>query len=266
VHGPVSIGGCTTQEHIYEDNASRSFLIYLDESEAQDERVMQYQRRLSAGTVNTYMQRQVQQQLQNVQRLLQPVSVRNPYAEQLVIPREVLKPRRTNAHYIAFIEAISFYKQYQREHQVDKETGEVYIETTLEDIAEANQLMKEILLKKSDELGYATRNFLEQLKAVLQREDWTSFTTRDVRAQLREHPSKQKRYMVELQQYGYVRKTAGNKKQGFVYAVADEMEYLQLQQRIHHALDEILQQLSSSAVVQYPVKPLKPTTGKAKRQ
>ena len=40
VKGPVSIGGCTTSEHIYEDNANRSFLIYLDESEAQDERVM----------------------------------------------------------------------------------------------------------------------------------------------------------------------------------------------------------------------------------
>jgi hypothetical protein len=40
VKGPVSIAGCTTKEAIYEDNANRSFLIYLDESAAQDELVM----------------------------------------------------------------------------------------------------------------------------------------------------------------------------------------------------------------------------------
>ena len=38
VEGPVSVGGCTTREHIYEDNANRSFLIYLDESKTQDKK------------------------------------------------------------------------------------------------------------------------------------------------------------------------------------------------------------------------------------
>ncbi|NTW32625.1 MAG: hypothetical protein HGB12_08385, partial [Bacteroidetes bacterium] len=46
VEGPVSVAGCTTQESIYEDNANRSFLIYLDESKEQDERIMNYQRKL----------------------------------------------------------------------------------------------------------------------------------------------------------------------------------------------------------------------------
>ena len=32
VHGPVSIAGCTTHESLYEDNANRCFLLYLDES------------------------------------------------------------------------------------------------------------------------------------------------------------------------------------------------------------------------------------------
>jgi len=96
VKGPVSIGGCTTNEHIYEDNANRSFLIYLDESEAQDERVMDYQRKLSAGKIDITEQQRIQRLLQNSQRLLQPISVRNPYAEELIIPKEVFKPRRTN--------------------------------------------------------------------------------------------------------------------------------------------------------------------------
>ena len=93
----------------------------------------------------------------------------------------MFKPRRTNAHYIAFIEVITFYKQYQREHKVDKETGEIYIETTLEDIAEANELMKNVLLKKADELGYASRKFLERLKNYLQIRQLKNFTNKQIR-------------------------------------------------------------------------------------
>jgi hypothetical protein len=40
----------------------------------------------------------------------------------------------------------TYYHQYQREQKVDKETGEMYIETTLEDVAEANKLLKETFL------------------------------------------------------------------------------------------------------------------------
>ncbi len=33
VEGPVSVAGCTTKESLYEDNANRSFLIYIDEKQ-----------------------------------------------------------------------------------------------------------------------------------------------------------------------------------------------------------------------------------------
>jgi hypothetical protein len=247
VKGPVSIGGCTTNEHIYEDNANRSFLIYLDETETQDERVMEYQRKLSAGKIDVTEQQKIRKLLQNVQRVLQPISVRNPYAEQLIIPKEVFKPRRTNAHYIAFIEAVTFYKQYQREHKVDKETGEIYIETTLEDIAEANELMKNILLKKADELGYATRKFFERTKAFLQGSKLKTFTNKQLREALKENPNTQKKYMAELLRYGHVQKKEGDKKKGFYYEVISYEEYKKLQQQIHNALDEVLARLQKQA-------------------
>ncbi len=267
VKGPVSIGGCTTNEHIYEDNANRSFLIYLDETEAQDERVMDYQRKLSAGKIDVTEQQKIQRLLQNVQRVLQPITVRNPYAEQLLIPKEVFKPRRTNAHYIAFIEAITFYKQYQREHKVDTDSGEIFIETTLEDIQEANELMKNILLKKADELGYATRKYFEQLKNYLQENSQKTFVNSSIRKVFREHPSKQKRFMIELQQYGFIKRIDGDKKKGFVYEVVSNEEYNKLQQMINTALDDVLQRLrdgSGSVVVHEHSKPLKAATVKRK--
>ena len=248
VYGPVSIAGCTTQERIYEDNANRSFLIYLDESEEQDEKVMQYQRLLSAGKINGYEERQIKTMMQNVQRILQPITVRNPYAEYLKIPKEVFKPRRTNAHYIAFIEAITFYKQYQREQKSDPDTGEIYIETTIEDIAEANAMMKHILLRKSDELSGACRSYFEILKQHVKNNELKNFTNKEIRKILRTEHSKQKKYMVELQQYGYVRKNEGDKKKGYRYEVNSFEEYEQLQTRINTVLDEILQQLQAKEI------------------
>ncbi|MGE0561292.1 MAG: hypothetical protein AB7O47_05710 [Flavobacteriales bacterium] len=272
VHGPVSIAGCTTQERIYEDNANRSFLIYLDESEEQDEKVMHYQRAISAGQINTDTEKQAKEQLQNCQRVLQPIKIINPYALDLKIPKEVFKPRRTNAHYIAFIEAITFYKQYQKEQQVDENTGELYIQTTLEDIAEANQLMKDILLRKSDELSGGCRSYFEQLKKYVQHTSPSgrqggAFTNKEIRAALRINHNTQKMYMAELQQYNYIRKTTGDKKKGYTYQVISFEEYQQLQARITTVLDDILNQLKAKEVeklkeVVSPKQPLKTTPPK----
>src|SRR5688572_6076802 len=89
VEGPVSIAGCTTKESVYEDNANRSFLIYIDESKAQDDHIMEYQRKMSAGKIDTTEQQKIINQFQNMQRTLQTVQVRNPFAEFLKIPDEV---------------------------------------------------------------------------------------------------------------------------------------------------------------------------------
>ena len=125
VEGPVSVAGCTTQESIYEDNSNRSFLLYIDESAEQDIRIMNYQRLISAGKINEDQEHKSRELLKDVQRVLKPIKVINPYAEYLELPQSVFKPRRTNSHYLQFIEAITFYKQYQREQQVNEETGEL---------------------------------------------------------------------------------------------------------------------------------------------
>ena len=114
VEGPVSVSGCTTQESIYEDNSNRSFLLYIDESSEQDKKIMHYQRLLSAGKVNKDDEFIAARFLRDVQRVLKPIKVINPYAEFLELPQSVFKPRRTNSHYLQFIEAITFYKQLQR--------------------------------------------------------------------------------------------------------------------------------------------------------
>ncbi len=277
VEGPVSVAGCTTQESIYEDNANRSFLIYLDESKEQDEKIMNYQRKLSAGAINFEEEHHIKELMKNVQRMLQPMSVRNPYAELLQIPQEVFKPRRTNAHYLQFIEAITFYKQYQREHKADENTGEIYIETMLEDIQEANTLMKEILLRKSDELNGACRNYFEQLKTYLQQAKENYFTSKQISKALRIPVSTVKRHHLHLFINGYIRhytdkKEAdkANKSKSYCYEIVSYEEYRELQSRISTALDEALNKvkenrLNGSLTAHCTTEPMQPNSSKEKK-
>lgn len=243
VEGPVCVAGCTTKESLYEDNANRGFLIYIDESAEQDERIMAYQRRLSAGKIDLAGQWNIIGEFKNMQRILRPVQVRNPYAEKLQIPRQVFKPRRSNAHYLAFIEAVTFYHQYQREKQYDKDTGEEYIQTSLEDIEEANKLMKDVLIRKSDPLSAASRKYLERLKQWLKKENKISFTNKEARQALRVNPSNQKRYMLQLQDYDYVEKIRGERGKTYHYRISNLEEYEQLKGGISSVLDEILDKL-----------------------
>ncbi len=243
VEGPVSVAGCTTQESVYEDNSNRSFLLYIDESEEQDKKIMQYQRRASAGKINKDDEFTTARFLRDVQRVLSPVAVRNPYAEFLELPQSVFKPRRTNSHYLQFIEAITFYKQAQRTKKYDEQSGEEYIETTIEDIQEANQLIKEVLLRKSDVLNGACRNFFEMIKGYLKANTQTTFTNKEIRHVLRINPSNQKRYMIQLQEAGLIQKTKGNKRNGYLYEVANYEDYSDTNKQIETLLTDTVKNL-----------------------
>ncbi len=142
VEGPICVSGATTQGYIYEDNANRSFLLHIDESSNHLNQVMEYQRQLQAGLINEVQQQAARQILKNAQRLLRKVKVINPYAPDLRIPDCVFKKLRTNMHYLKLIEIITFYNQYQRKWKKNQ-SGEYFIESTLDDIALANWLVKE---------------------------------------------------------------------------------------------------------------------------
>jgi predicted transcriptional regulator len=244
VEGPVSVAGCTTQESIYEDNSNRSFLLYIDESAEQDQRIMDYQRRASAGKINEQDEYLAAELLRNVQRVLKPIKVINPFAEYLQLPKSVFKPRRTNSHYLQFIEAITFYKQYQRTMSADKETGEEYIETTIEDIKEANELIIDVLLRKSDTITGACRNHLERLKAYLKANSQTTFTNAEIRRNLRVKETTLRRYNNQLLLENYIKKVKGKKGQLYHFEIINIDEYKELKTLIKKALDNCIAQIN----------------------
>ncbi len=247
VEGPISLSGTTTREKLYEDNANRSILIYLDNSKTHKENIMDYQRILSAGEINHQKEEEIKEFFKDIQTVLKPIKIKNPYAKKLIIPETVFKPLRTNTHYLSFIEIVTFYKQYQRKKFLD-ENGQEYIKTTLEDIKEANELLKDVLLAKSDELSKTCRNFLETIKSYLKKEEKTTFYRSEIRDYLRINPHNIRHYLFQLYQYGYIKIIGGNKyKQGYEYELTKKEEYVKLKEKVNNALDLALEKIKSAA-------------------
>ena len=244
VQGPICFAGCTTKERIYEDNANRCLLLYRDESKQHKDKIMAAQRKASAGKINELEQTRIKELFKDVQMILKPVKVVNPFAEKLVLPNKVFKPLRTNAHYLQFIEVITFYHQHQRTIKTSA-SGTKYIETTIQDVEWANKLMKDILLAKSDELTWGVRQFLERLKKWLKAEQLESFTTGVVRKALRINPNTIKKHIRSLNHYGHIKVLGGNRYRGLEYALVSTDDYDVLHKNITTALDKALESIKN---------------------
>ena len=246
VEGPICLAGTTTRERLYEDNANRSLLIYVDNSQEHKELVMDYQRRISAGRINVKEEERLKEFFKDMQSVLTPISVRNPFAELLRLPEHVFKPLRTNSHYLAFIETVTFYHQYQREIKTDPGTGERYIETTIEDIEWSNRLLNDVLLAKSDELSGECRGLFERLKRWVKTEGKASFFATEVREAFRMNPSNLKYYLIQLSRYGYIKPVGGNRyKRGYEYEIINFDEYKNLNTNISSVFDEVLKEIKN---------------------
>mgnify|MGYP001800299893 CR=1 FL=1 len=245
VEGPISVCGCTTKESVYEDNANRSLLLHLDGSKEQDKRIMDYSRNLKAGLVDQEKEETTREQLEHLQRILLPKKIINPYAIYIELPQEVFKPRRTLTLLLSFIEAITYHHQYQREELADQH-GEVYIETTPEDIEWAFKLLRDVLFRKSDELSGACREFYEWLIQSERKLNIASFFGSEIRKERRINPRTLSRYLQELTAYGKLQITGGNKyKTGYQYSLAEPTD--NLQDSVDQQISKVLEQVKKAA-------------------
>ena len=168
VEGPVMIFLTTTAIDIDEELQNRCLTLSVDESQAQTQRIhaRQRQARTLEGLVARESKKDLMCVLRNAQRLLQPLSVVNDYAQHLTFISERTRSRRDHEKYLTLIDTIALLHQHQRDLQTRLVNGrEVpYIRVTLADIEQANQLAPEILGRSLDELPPQTRRLLSTIK------------------------------------------------------------------------------------------------------
>jgi DNA primase len=93
---------------------SRCFLIAVDETREQTERIITYQNQKATGKIDGEKEKQITSFVQDCIRILKPHEVINPYADKVQLPREAHKIRRLNDLYQSFVKQVTLINQYRR--------------------------------------------------------------------------------------------------------------------------------------------------------
>ena len=172
VTGPTAIILTTTSIEIDEELLNRCLVLTVDEDRAQTRKIHDRQRTAQtlAGLVANTEREQLVTLHRNAQRLLEPLSVVNPFADRLTFADTATRTRRDHVKYLTLIAAVTLLHQHQRPIKtstVGQGAGTTvrYIETTPADITLANSLAHEVLGRSLDELPPGTRRLLDALHA-----------------------------------------------------------------------------------------------------
>jgi hypothetical protein len=143
VQGPIAYMDSSTVTRDNPENENRCFVVYLDESKEQTERVIRSQNRGKSLQGKKTLQDLADEirRAKNAVRLLDPLRVTIPFLEKVTFPSEYLRARRDNLRFLNLIESIAFLHQHQREKKLDSGFG-AYIEATREDYRKAYDLVR----------------------------------------------------------------------------------------------------------------------------
>lgn len=210
----------TQKEKIKPEVGNITMTVHLDNSKELQQKLLWYQRQKASGKINALKEHSLRAFFKNIQHILKPVHIINPFAEKAMMPNGVLQPVLTNQLYLDFIEAVTFYHQFQREIKTDNETGLTYIEVSPEDIELANELIKENIIDKSNILSKPVRLFYQRLLKHNETNEDNIFTLKAINEYFNLPLSTLKRYIGDLRNHGFVDIVGGNRyKTGYEYQI-----------------------------------------------
>ncbi len=229
VEGPVALFSTTTAIDIDEELLNRCIVLTVDESREQTEaiHVAQRKKRTLEGLHAKINQEAAKKLHANAQRLLKPLMIINPYADDLTYLSDKTRTRRDHEKYLGLIDAITLLHQYQRQIKCIKYNGETveYIEVALDDIELANKLAHEVLGRSLDELPPQTRKLLAHINEMVEKQccrltieksDYR-FSRREVRDYSGWTDFQMKKHMRRLEEMEYVLVHSGSRGKSIVY-------------------------------------------------
>ncbi|MEK7706712.1 MAG: hypothetical protein AAB380_01795, partial [Verrucomicrobiota bacterium] len=234
VLGPAHVTLTTTNPNPDDETRTRFFLMSVDESAAQTLAILAAQRQSHTleGMRREHRRGAILARHHALQRLLRPLRVVNPFEPLLNYGDERMLFRRDNPKYQRLILAVTFLRQMQRAVQRDAETGVEYIETTLADIATANELARALFGGSVDDLAPPSRDLLERISDHVQRRaaelkieaPRVEFHRRELREALKLGEAQLRRYLQPLVELGYLVPVAGRFGQPFCYRLLYDRE------------------------------------------
>jgi len=215
----------STNTDVNPENASRCFLLNVDETDEQTVRIHERQRQKYSLARTSVKRKTVPEIVKKhicAQRLLEKKMIVNPYGEHLNFPSRLMRSRRDNDRFIDLIATVCFLRQFQKEVKIHEEGNEriEYIECDLKDYEIAYRIMTENLLKSmlleitpSDEKLYeAIREMAkEEAKNQNLRVSEVGFTQRQIREYTGLGQSWVKQHLRTLVELEYLMITGGGR-------------------------------------------------------
>jgi DNA primase len=226
VKGQFSSLSATTKGELYEDNMNRSFVLAVDESEFQTEKIIHYQNQKIGGLIDEKEEEKAIEELQKIVRNLRCYEVNNPYATHIQLPSNVKNKRRLNEMFQSIVKQITIVNQNQRRISADNK-----LFTEIEDIKAAVEILFESIILKIDELDGSLRQFLEKIKKSFKDQDFNRFEAMEVTGFKK---SQLQVYLNELVRYGYLKQT-GHPNKGFKYKLSynDDIQKVRDDLKVH---------------------------------
>jgi hypothetical protein len=229
VEGPVMLFLTTTAIDIDEELMNRCLVLTVNESREQTQAIhaMQRKQQTLEGLLQNEDRKHLVQLHRNAQRLLKPLLVANPFAEQLTFIDDKTRTRRDHMKYLTLIRTIALLHQHQRPIRTAQHNGQdlEYIEVTQQDIEIANRLAHEVLGRTLDELPPQTCTLLKHIKAMVQagcqqrgmeQRDYR-FSRRDIREATGWSDGQLKIHCTRLTDLEYLLMHRGGRGQSIVY-------------------------------------------------
>jgi|CXWL01.1.fsa_nt_gi DNA primase catalytic core len=236
VEGPIAVLSTTTSIEIDEELANRCIILTVDEDREQTRAIHAAQRKSQtiAGQLARRRRPAVAKLHQNAQRLLRPLMVGLPFAEELTYPDSASRTRRDHEKYLDLIRAIALLHQYQREVKTTLEEGELveYIDAMPADVAIANALARAVLGRSLDELPPQTRRLLMAIDCLVRQQSAelaiprpdVRLSRRDIRAFTGWGQSQLAVHLARLESLEYLIVHRGSRGQTYVYELAYEAQ------------------------------------------
>jgi DNA primase len=226
VNGPTAVFQTTTQPDLDAETKSRFIITSIDESLEQTRAILAAQRQCHTleGLRRKKQREAIVRRHHAFQRLLKPLLVVNPFEPLLTYAEDRLLVRRDNPKYLHLILAVTFLHQLQRPARHDGEFGG-YIETTLDDIAIANELATALFGQSLDELSRPGHELLQLIFDYVQSQavklkttgEKIAFGRRELREALKWSEYQLRTYLHELETLEYIWPLSGRQGQPFRY-------------------------------------------------
>jgi hypothetical protein len=176
--GPISYLESSTAANIHDEDSTRLLPLVTDESASQTKKIIEAQRQEAKGQGASESKREEIIQLHHtLQRLLKPLTLRISYIDSISLPETNIATRRTHEHLKSVIKSVALLRQYQKQIQRDKTTGQEYMEADEIDYKIAYGLINVVLARTYSPLNQQSRDLL---RIVLEHiEPDTDFTQKD---------------------------------------------------------------------------------------